>query len=380
MVFMPGKRNQLLAYILAALTALGAQTTAHGQSSEELYKEAIAAYERGQIPQSILLYEQLVKQQPDSIPVRTNLGVALVQVGRYQEALFQYQEALKRDPGNVVVHLNLALAWYKQAEFDKAAMELENLRGEHPDNQQTLYLLADCYLRLGRNRDVVELLEPAYRINADDRVVDYALGTALIRMGEIQRGEVVIDRILKDGNTAEANLLMGEAQFAATDYKTAAATLRKALELNPNLPEAWSLYARSLLNSEDTPGAKEAFERALQGDRNDFPANLYLGAILRHDGSNAEAAPYLQRALQLRPASTEAQFQIAALHAGDGRLDAARKEFEQIERIDPDFLEVHVQLAALYSRMKLTEESRREQAIVLKLNERARGTTPHSQP
>ena len=224
------------------------------------------------------------------------------------------------------------------------------------------------------------LLEPAYKTNAYDRVVDYALGTALIRMGEIQRGEVVIDRILKDGNTAEANLLMGEAQFAATDYKTAAATLRKALELNPNLPGAWSLYARSLLNSEDTPGAKEAFERALQGDPNDFPANLYLGAILRHDGNNTEAAPYLERALQLRPASTEARFQIAALHAGDGRLDAARKEFEQIERIDPDFLEVHVQLAALYSRMKLAEESRREQTIVLKLNEKARGTTPHNQP
>src|SRR5207245_1193467 len=142
---------------------------------------------------------------------------------------------LKYDPRNAVVHLNLALAWYKQAEFGKATTELERMREEHPDNQQSLYLLADCYLRMGRNSDVVALLEPAYKINADDRVVDYALGTALIRSGQIQRGEVVIDRILKDGNTAEANLLMGEAQFAASDYKTAAATLRKALDLNSNL-------------------------------------------------------------------------------------------------------------------------------------------------
>ncbi len=374
------KKTQVLARILAALTVLGAHAAAYGQSTEELYKEANAAYERGQIPQSILLYERLVKLEPDSVPARTNLGVALAQVGRYREALTQYQEALKHDPRNALLHLNLALAWYKQAQFDKAATELEKLREEHPDNQQSLYLLADCYLRLGRNSDAVALLEPAYLINADDRVVDYALGTALMRIGQIQRGEVVIDRILKDGNTAEANLLMGEAQFAAADYKTAAATLRKALDLNTNLPGAWSLYARSLLDSEDTPGAKEAFLRALQADPNDFPANLYLGAILRHDGSNAEAAPYLERALQLRPASSEAQFQIAALHAAEGKLEAARKEFKQIERIQPDFLEVHVQLAALYSRMKLAEESRREQAIVLKLNEKARGTTPHDQP
>jgi tetratricopeptide (TPR) repeat protein len=380
MVFVLEKKIQLLAYLLAVLTVLCAQTDAWAQSPNELYKEAVAAYDGGQIPKSILLYEQLVKLEPDSVPVRTNLGVALAQVGRYQEAIAQYQEALKRDPRNAVVHLNLALASYKQAEFDKAASELEKLREEHPDNQQSLYLLADCYLRLGRNSDVVALLAPAYQKNADDRVVDYALGTALMRMGQIQRGEVVIDRILKDGNTAEANLLMGEAQFAASDYKTAAASLRKALDLNRNLPGAWSLYARSLLDSEDTPGAKEAFQHALQADPNDFPANLYLGAILRHDGNIVEAAPYLERAVQLRPASPEAEFQIAALHAANGKLDAARKEFEQIERIQPDFLEVHVQLAALYSRMKLTEESHREQAIVRKLNEKNRAKATPTQP
>jgi tetratricopeptide (TPR) repeat protein len=380
MVFILEKKTQLLAYILAALVVSGALTAAHGQSTEDLYREAIAAYERGQISQSILLYEQLVKLEPDSVPARTNLGVALAQVGRYREALTQYQEALKRDPRNAVVHLNLALAWYKQAEFEMAATELEKLREEHPDNQQSLYLLADCYLRLGRNSDAVVLLEPAYRIDADDRVVDYALGTALIRTGQIQRGEVVIDRILKDGNTAEANLLMGEAQFAVSDYKTAAFTLRKALDLNPNLPGAWSLYARALLDGEDKPGAKTAFQHALQADPNDFPANLYLGAILRRDGSNAEAAPYLERALQLRPASPEAQFQIAALHAANGRLDAARKEFEQIEKSWPDFLEVRVQLAALYSRMKLTEESQREREIVLKLNEKARQKSADAKP
>ncbi len=380
MVFMREKKTRVLACILAALTVMGAHKAAWGQSAEELYKEAVAAYERGQIAQSILLYEQLVKLKPDSVPARTNLGVALAQVGRYREALAQYQEALKRDPRNALVHLDLALALYKQAEFDKAATELEKLREEHPDSQQSLYLLADCYLRLGRNSDAVALLEPAYQIRADDRVVDYALGTALIRDGQIQRGESVIDRILKDGDTTEANLLIGEAQFAASDYKTAAATLRKALDLNPNLPGVWSLYARSLLDSEDTSGAKAGFQRALQADPNDFPANLYLGAILRHDGGTAESAPYLERALQLRPASPEAQFQIAALHAANGNLDPARKEFEQLEKRWPDFLEVHVQLAALYSRMKLTGQSQREQEIVLKLNEKARQKSADEKP
>lgn len=366
----------LLVCLLVAVTA----PFAAGQSADSLYADAVRAYERGDLQRAILLYEELVKRQPDSVAVRTDLGVALAQVGRYADAVTQYGEALKREPQNPVVQLNLALAWYKQAEFPRAATELESLRRAHSDNQQSLYLLADCYLRLGRNADAVALLRPAYEANPEDRAVVYALGTALIRDGQIQQGEAVIDRILKDGNNAEAKLLMGEAQFASRDYKTASATLRTALDLNPNLPGAWSLYGRALLNREDTPGAKTAFERALQADANDFAANLYLGAVLRLEADNARAGPYLERALRLRPASPQARFQIAALNAATGKLGEARKEFEQLARQWPDFLEVHVQLASIYARLNLKEESLRERKIVLELNEKAREKGPVPEP
>jgi tetratricopeptide (TPR) repeat protein len=82
---------------------------------------------------------------------------------------------------------------------------------------------------------LAKLVSPA------DLAVDYALGVALIRLGQIERGEAVIDPILKAGNTAEANLLLGEAQFAAQDYKAAAGSLQKAVALNPKLAVSRSL-------------------------------------------------------------------------------------------------------------------------------------------
>jgi Flp pilus assembly protein TadD len=346
------------------------------QSAEQLYREASEAYDRGEITEAISFYERAAALQPDSVPIRADLGVALARVGRYEEAISHYREALKRDPNNSVVRLDLALALYKEGEFERAGNELESLRKEHPEGQQSLYLLADCYLRLGKNSDAVALLQPIYRANPDDRAVDYALGTALIRVGQIREGESVMDRILKDGNTAEADLLMGEAQFAAGDYKIAVETLRKALDLKPDLPGAWSLYGRALLRNEDRADAKAAFQNALKNDPNDFPANLYLGAVLRTEGAKDEAGEYLNKALRLRPASPEARFQIGALDAANGSLDKARKEFEQLEKDWPDFLEVHVELASVYSRLKLKEESQREQAIVLKLNEKARDKKP----
>ena len=59
-LFILEKKPQLLVYIFAALTVSSALTAAHGQSTEQLYKQAIAGDERGDISQAILLYGQLV--------------------------------------------------------------------------------------------------------------------------------------------------------------------------------------------------------------------------------------------------------------------------------------------------------------------------------
>jgi len=350
-----------------------------GQSADSLYNDAGKAYDSGDIKRAIDLYEQLVRMAPNSVQARTNLGVALAHEGRYADAIAQYREALKQDPENPTVRLDLALASYKQADFAKAATELELLRKKHSENKQTLYLLADCYLRLGKYRATIQLLDPVYQSSPDDLAVDYALGTALIQNGQMKRGEIVIDRVLKNGNSAEANLLIGAAQFAAGDFKKAAETLNRALQANPNLPGGWTIYGRALIGSGDNEGAKSALRHALDADPNDFDANLRLGGMLRHDGENDAAAPYLTRALQLRPESAPAQLQMGALNASTGHLEEARKQLEAVAKRWPDFLEAHVQLASLYARMNLPEESAHERKIVLALNAKARREGPQPQ-
>lgn len=326
----------------------------------------------GDVQEAIRLYEELIEIQPGSVEARTNLGVALARAGRYNDAVAQYDEALKYAPDNPSVLLDLALAWYKQAAFDKAAVQLERLRAKHSEQKQSLYLLADCYLRLGRNTDAVTLLQPAYNADPDDRAVNFALGTALIRAGQIDRGEVIIEQVAKTGSQNEVDLLTGAAQLAAHNSTAAESTIHKALESDPNLPGAWLLYARALLDSGDHEGARSAFLRALQADPNDFEANLYLGGMLRYDGNIADAAPYLQKAHMLRPGSVEAHFQMGLLNLARGRLQDALSDLQQVEQQSPGFKEVHVQLAALYARLHRIEDSEHERAAVVQLDEKSR--------
>ncbi|MGE5647682.1 MAG: tetratricopeptide repeat protein [Acidobacteriota bacterium] len=335
---------------------------AQGPSPEQLYNEGVRLAESGDFAGAIAKYEELLRLRPDVVEARSNLGVALARLGRYQEAVANYRLALERDPGNATVRLNLALALYKQAEFAQAAAQLEKL----PKGGRVSYLLADCYLRLGRNKDVIALLTPG------DPAADYLLGIALIRDGQIERGQAVIDRILARGDSAEANLLLGAAQLSAGEKQKALEGIRKAIGLNPNLPGIWSLYGRAQAENDDHEGAKASFRKALEADPNDFDANLRLGVLLRRDNDLEGAAACIERAVRLRPADLAARFQMGSLNAARGKLEEARKDLEAVALEAPDFQEVHVQLAALYYRLNRKEDGRREREIVLKLDEKER--------
>lgn len=341
---------------------------AQAPAADQLYRDAVTLGRQGNTPAVISKYEQFLKLYPESVEARTNLGAELAKLGKYDEAIKNYKIALQHDSRNATVRLNLALAWYKQSAFDKAADELSEVRRLQPQNMQPLYLLADCDLRLGRYKDAIALVEPAYQANKDDKALAYILGVALIKDGQIEKGQPVIDRILAQGDTAEANLLLGASALAAGDDLKALTTLRRAVDLDARLPGIWSLYGHAQMQNNDNSGAEASFRKALAADPNDFDANLDLGALLRHDGDFQNATNFLAQALRLRPSSLTARFQMGAVNLSLGRFEEARSYLEGVAREAPDFQPVHVQLASLYFKMKRKEDSERERQLVLKLN------------
>ena len=275
--------------------------------------------------------------------------------------------------------LNLGLAYYKTGQFTDAARQFSGVRALQPENQQAVLVLADCRLRLGENKEVIALLDPLQKRNPDDLAVVYMLGTALVRDRQAERGQVLIDRILKNGDSAEARLLLGTTKMMAGDYAGARNDLQRAVELNPKLPDVYSNYGSALMLTGDTAAAVDAFRKELEGNPNDFTSNLDLGALLRQDQKNQEALGHFERALRSRPGDPGARFQIASVHFAQGNIDQARAELEQLVRDSPQFSEAHVTLATIYYRLKRKADGERERAIVQKLNAERQAAEPGAQ-
>ncbi len=336
-------------------------------SPQDLLKEAVSLHQQGKLEEAIHDYYVFLDMYPQASEVRSNLGAALAGAGRYKEAVDQYKIALaaKPEPG---VRLNLALAYYKSAQYQDAARELATVHAAEPDNAKATMLLADCKLRQGENKDVIELLSPLRAANPEDLGIAYLLGTALVRDNQIDQGQVVINQILSKGDSAEARLLMGTTRFTAHDYTPAVADFAKAVELNPDLPDGWSYYGLALFSTGDMAGSKTAFLKALDHDPTDFQANLHLGTLSRLDQDYDHALPYLVRAAAARPSDLATQYQIALVMLAQDKTDEARKELEAVVNASPGFTEAHVSLATVYYREKRKEDGDRERAIVQKLN------------
>jgi tetratricopeptide (TPR) repeat protein len=160
----------------------------------------------------------------------------------------------------------------------------------------------------------------------------------------------------------------------ANDDLAAEKELRRALELNPQLPTANANLGEVLVREGDAPGAMEALRRELEINPNHFASHLLLGLLLRQDSRNDEARAHVEKALVLRPADPGALYQLALVELASGDLEPARKTLEPLVRGNPGFTEAHVSLATVYYRLGRREDGNREQAVVqrLKAEQKAR--------
>jgi TolB-like protein/tetratricopeptide (TPR) repeat protein len=157
----------------------------------------------------------------------------------------------------------------------------------------------------------------------------------------------------------------------ASNRAKAVAAAERALQLNPNLPEAHIGRAVVALGFEwDFPAAEEAFDRALELNPNHAEAHMLLSWLLSALCRFEEARPHAERAVELSPLDPAALAHLAwVVLFGAGPAEIVEEKVRQALEIEPNLLTAKTTLARLYlSRgevekgLRLAEESVWERA------------------
>jgi tetratricopeptide (TPR) repeat protein len=131
-------------------------------------------------------------------------------------------------------------------------------------------------------------------------------------------------------------------------YPKALASARRAIELDPKLPEAHRAMAFVLFNwAWDFEGAEREYRQAIALDPQDAGTHHWLGTALGDLGRYDAALEELDEARKLNPASASIQADRACILFKAGREEEARTVLHQLASAEPGFLSPHRYLAGI---------------------------------
>ena len=138
-----------------------------------------------------------------------------------------------------------------------------------------------------------------------------------------------------------ADALIWQANFTSRAdsefYEKAKIATAKALELDPNLPEAHSSLGRIKYSHDwDWRGAEESFRRAIELNPNSVDAHQYYARLLTALGRYDEALAEIYKARELDPRSADLGIPLYGILEKQGKLDEGLKVLQATLEMDKD--------------------------------------------
>ena len=333
-------RFQYLAGIGAMAALIGAAVHAAGRLPEAARKSALGAallgiallaalsWKQSHIYRDeIVFFEYIIAHNPQARDAHHNLGKALYEVGRMDEALVATRVAVEQRPDFAGAHNNLGLALKHHGELIGAEKAFRRGHKADPRDKKILQNLGEVIRWQGRHEESLDWY----------------------------------DAILKrDRNNSRAYAGKGNALFSLKRYDEAIVNLKKALSLEPDMPQAPLLHtligdaAQELGRFEE---ARRHYEHALRIEPGLVQAHANLIGLLLDLQRPAEVERRLQVVRDLStddPANLQG---VAELFRKREQYERALEWYDAVFRIDPDHTQAYAGKGEALFRLNRHEEA-----------------------
>ncbi|TLY77127.1 MAG: tetratricopeptide repeat protein [Gammaproteobacteria bacterium] len=263
---------------------------------------------RGSYAEGIADLERLVARVPSLVPARIVLGAAQLSQGNLMQAHSQLQQAIQQAPDNVEARKLLARVQLQLNQPDAALHILSSTIDANPTDPELYTLLeatqiglgdtgsaietlargvranpadaslkldlAQAYLRVGRGKDALALLQSLDTSHEDPRR-DRLFVAAVYAVRGAEAASEEIDSLLK-ARPQDIQTLNLAASYAAMQwqFERARALLQQALAINAHDVGSLGNLARVALATGDLPGAEGAMRTALATDGHNVPVRI----------------------------------------------------------------------------------------------------------
>jgi len=272
---------------------------------------------------------------------------------------------------------NLARDFLDCGRPDEALLLLEDLAKNDPKQSRFQMHLAQCYLALSRRADAKQILEALITADlkppeAEAKGEQLDAGAAVDGDQQTETPQAIAPEIPPQTEAAEAaapeaitaetttqqdkqanprpwaDLLMGVIHFEEGNMEAALASLLKAEQSDPRLPNLHLRIGETYLRQKRTDDADRAFQQALDIDGDSPEAHLGLAMVRLRQRRNEEAAEQALLAVGLQHFLPLGHFYLGVALARLGHRQRAMLAFETSLSMLPGLVAAHRWLAALH--------------------------------
>lgn len=366
-------RVGLAAGWLAAATACFAQASAAPSSVRQA---ALALEQHGKDAEAESAWRELLKSHPSDPEPYAHLGLLEARQERYKEAVALYRKALVLGPRLPSVELNMGLALFKDGDLKQAIAVFDPLLNREPtasaQAQQITVLIGMAHYGLAQYGAAVPYLKQAADRDPNNLPLLMALAHSYLWSRQFKDVMNVYHQILTlNPDSAEADMLAGEALDEMKDNEGSTKMFRAAVKANPREPNAHFGLGYLLWTQKQYPEAASEFRAELANDPNHAQAMVYLADSQMQMNQPAQVRPLLEKAETLDPSLSLVHLDLGIIYTDAGENKNALRELEQAEKLIPDDVNVHWRLGRLYRSMGNKGEAVAEFDKASKLNKAA---------
>lgn len=355
-------RTEIAKIGLAAVALTIPFATAQDSPAHKQREAAIALEQAGKSTEAETAWRALLKVQPKSAEAYAHLGFLEAQQQRYAQAIPLYRKALALQPNMPRLRMNLGLALFKAGQLKDAIRIFEVLLKQQPPSSPELQrlrtLVGMSHYGLGEYAAAVPYLRQATANDPQNLPFRLLLAHSCLWSKQYQCVLDVYREILNlNAESAEADMLAGEALDEMQDRLGATQQFRAAVKANPKEPNVHFGLGYLLW----TQGQYEEAAREFQVELTNVPDNVQALTYLADSNIKLNhpdtARPLLEKAILINPQMGLAHLDLGIIEADAGNNEMAVRELKLAAQLSPSDINPHYRLARLYQAMGRKQEA-----------------------
>jgi tetratricopeptide (TPR) repeat protein len=308
-----------------------------------LYSELASQYggRSEYVRKAIENYKLAMREDPEAGLLAQDLADLYMQTGQIASAVGEFEDAVKRNPDDLNARRILGRFYMARVrdgqqnrmneEYLRKAIEQYERIGEKAPKDLDNWLLLGRLQKLSQNSPAAER---AYKkaLELDSENEDALTGMALVYsdLGDTAGASQMLRRVAEKNPSLRTLTALAAAYEEMKEYRQAAETYKRALELNKENTDLKRAYAQALFSAEDFDTAAGVFEELAMEDPNDLLAALRLSQIYRQKRDFAKAREMAQKARKLDPNNIEILYNEVGLMEAEGKTQDAINRLKEI--------------------------------------------------